>query len=284
MTVPVGQLGNGGGLAHAVDPHQQHHPGAGAPLRLGGAREQGHHLRLEGGLEPFHLRQFPAAQFLLQGLDQKEAGLHPQIGGNQQFLQLFQELGVHDLAAPEQPVQAAAQGLPGPAAAVPAGAGTCWGDPLPQLPRLIPDPRPSGFPEPPPPPRGLEAALLLRARGRLRWPAPFPAPAGVGVPAGAPGPARPGRPRSRFSLLNQRRGLLLPVPVFILALAAKPAAHRYDVVILEKSAIRRKVRLMRTSRARRLRRRLASSAITSTFSKKASTGPLSLARARQTPG
>ena len=52
-------------------------------------------------LQPFYVRQFPAPQFVLQGFDEKETGLHSQIGRNQQFLKLFQELGVNDFAPQE---------------------------------------------------------------------------------------------------------------------------------------------------------------------------------------
>ena len=64
----------------------------------------------------------------------------------------------------------------------------------------------------------------------------------------------------------------------VLILAAEPAAHDYCVVIREKSAICKKVPLMRASRLKRLRRSRSSSAITMTWSKKASTGPRSRER------
>ena len=98
----------------------------------------------------FDVRQFPAAQFVLQGLDQKEAGLHPQVGRNQQFLKVFQELGINNFAPPEKPIQTAAQGLPGPA------------QPFPQASKHAPPCRGLGnLP-------GLLQVLGLRENGRRR--------------------------------------------------------------------------------------------------------------------
>ena len=71
-------------------------------------------------------------------------------------------------------------------------------------------------------------------------------------------------------------------PVFVLS--GGTSGPCYGVVIREKSAICKKVALMRASRLKRLRRTRSSSAMTMTFSKKASTGPRRLARALQTAG
>ena len=91
---------------------------------------------------------------------------------------------------------------------------------------------------------GASGAENRGARGRSRslfGPAPLPEPPARTRPTLLPPDfgARGGL-GARFSLLHQGELSRFPVPVGILALAAKPAAHRYDVVILEKSAMRKK--------------------------------------------
>jgi len=103
---PVGQLGDGGCLADAVDAHHHHHLGWVHGLDgLGGLEDLGQ-LLAQDHLEAGGVAHASLAGAVLELGEQLARGLEAHVGHDQDFLQLVPEVLVHLAVGGEQPVDA----------------------------------------------------------------------------------------------------------------------------------------------------------------------------------
>ena len=100
LLVKTRQLGDAGGFADAIDPHDQDHPGlARGPLDGTVDRfEPGGHFVGQDFADPFGVPHLVLADAQLELLDQVERGLHPEIGGDQGFFEVLQRFFIEHAA------------------------------------------------------------------------------------------------------------------------------------------------------------------------------------------
>ena len=108
----LGQLADGGGLAHAVHADHKNHVGlllGGDQQRLLDRLEQRAQLFLQGLVQRTAVGQLLARHAFGQAVDDDTGGLDADVGGEQARLQLFEQVIVDGLLAEEQTGHALAQ-------------------------------------------------------------------------------------------------------------------------------------------------------------------------------
>ena len=98
----VGQLADGGGLAHAVDPDHQDHRRLAGQVQAGLSHRQHFHQNLpQAGFYLLRLFDLPLLYPLPQGLHRLQGGLHPHIREDQGLLQFLKKVLIHGEQAGE---------------------------------------------------------------------------------------------------------------------------------------------------------------------------------------
>ena len=109
-----GDLADGGGFAHAVDPDDQHHAGGGAQIKRRVPHVQHVHQDfLQGCLGLLGLLQMPLPNRLAQPLHSFRRRVHAQVGQNQALLQFVVKVLVQLGIAGKDASQGVAEGIPG---------------------------------------------------------------------------------------------------------------------------------------------------------------------------